>query len=134
MLSGGQRSFWGFGEVFEKFREWEFQTRIAEEVPEGVSVVRFPSCFVLVLCEVRARPFPILVRGSSLSSARCLSRFGVFAFPHSARPGVWWPNARSSSFARLAKLFALFRTALELRRFAQRRGSHALAMGGVFEM
>ena len=48
--------------------------------------------------------------------------------------GVWWPNARSSSFARLAKLFASFRTALELRRFAQRRGSHALAMGGVFEM
>ena len=100
----------------------------------SVSAVRFPSCFVLVLCEVRARPFPILVRGSSLSSARCLSRFGVFAFPHSARPGVWWPNARSSSFARLAKLFASFRTALELRRFAQRRGSHALAMGGVFEM
>ena len=31
MLSGGQRSFWGFGEVFEKFREWEFHTRKGEE-------------------------------------------------------------------------------------------------------
>ena len=28
-------------------------------------------------------------------------RVRVF-FPHSARPGVWWPNARSSGFARLA--------------------------------
>ena len=33
-----------------------------------------------------------------------LEPFGVFAifFPHSARPGAWWPNARSSGFARLA--------------------------------
>ena len=46
MLSGGQRSFWGFGEVFEKFREWEFQTRIAEEVPEALAQSASPRASV----------------------------------------------------------------------------------------
>ena len=55
-------------------------------------------------CEVRVR-ISLRLR-SRLERDRCSQlepfwRVRVF-FPHSARPGVWWPNARSSGFARLA--------------------------------
>ena len=62
--------------------------------------LRLPSVLARYMCA----SFPYHARGSSASVARCLSHFGVFAifFPHSARPGAWWPNARSSGFARLA--------------------------------
>ena len=55
-------------------------------------------------CEVRAR-ISLRLR-SRLERDRCSQlepfwRVRVF-FPHSARLGVWWPNARSSGFARLA--------------------------------
>ena len=58
------------------------------------------ACLARYLCA----SLPYHARGSSAIVARCLSHFGVFAifFPHSARPGAWWPNARSSGFARLA--------------------------------
>ena len=60
MLSGGQRSFWGFGEVFEKFREWEFQTRIAEEVPEALAQSAFPRASCLFSARYVRAPFPFL--------------------------------------------------------------------------
>jgi len=55
-------------------------------------------------CEVRVR-ISLRLR-SRLERDRCSQlepfwRVRVF-FPHAARPGVWWPNARSSGFARLA--------------------------------
>ena len=55
-------------------------------------------------CEVRVR-ISLRLR-SRLERDRCSQlepcwRVRAF-FPHSARPGVWWPNARSSGFARLA--------------------------------
>ena len=55
-------------------------------------------------CEVHVRFFPYHAQGSSASVARRLSHLACsqFFFPHTARPGAWWPNARSSGFARLA--------------------------------
>ena len=55
-------------------------------------------------CEVRVR---ISLRLRSRLERGCRSQLEPFwrvrvFFPHSARPGVWWPNARSSGFARLA--------------------------------
>ena len=55
-------------------------------------------------CEVRVR-ISLRLR-SRLERDRCSQlepfwRVRIF-FPHSARPGAWWPNARSSGFARLA--------------------------------
>ena len=56
----GQRSLWVFGEVFEEFREWEFQTRTTASTRRSVSVVRFPSCFGLISARYVRAPFPFL--------------------------------------------------------------------------
>ena len=72
--------------------------------------VRAPSALLCDRGTMCAHPLPSRAPGSSASVARCLSLFGVlvFSFPTPPTLGVWWPNARSSGFARLAKRFAFF--------------------------
>ena len=62
------------------------------------------ACAFRLSCEVHVRFSPYHAQGSSASVARRLSHLACsqFFFPHTARPGAWWPNARSSGFARLA--------------------------------
>ena len=56
----GSVAFGFFGEVFEEFREWEFQTRTTASTRRSVSVVRFPSCFGLISARYVRAPFPFL--------------------------------------------------------------------------
>ena len=59
------------------------------------------------LCLAMRGTCALLFMPSSRLERKCCSQLEPFwrvrvFFPHSARPGVWWPNARSSGFARLA--------------------------------
>ena len=90
------------------FLSLEFETRTVSARSEKRS--RFTiersvrSCALCLAMRGTCAPFIML---SSRLERDCCSQLEPFwrvhvFFPHSARPGVWWPNARSSGFARLA--------------------------------
>ena len=69
-------------------------------------------CSCALCLAMRGTCAPFLMPSSRLERG-CRSQLEPFwrvrvFFPHSARPGVWWPNARSSGFARLAFFFSFF--------------------------
>ena len=89
--------------VYEDSRRAQFAH--GQESVQGVPLsLRSALALFVWPCEVRALFLPIPRSGLERD---CCSRLEPFwrvrvFFPHSARPGVWWPNARSSGFARLA--------------------------------
>ena len=62
MLSGGQRSLWVFGEVFEEFHELECQTRIARQAQwlEALAQSASPRASCLFSARYVRAPFPFL--------------------------------------------------------------------------
>ena len=101
-------SVWAHSFLGRVSREFETRTvRARSGKRSGFNIERSVcSCAFCLVMRGTCAPFFFLMSRSRLERDCCSQlepfwRVRVF-LSHSARPGVWWPNARSSGFARLA--------------------------------